>query len=174
MTFGEKLRRARREKGLTQAELANQAGLGLRTIIAYEKGETYPQKRSTYQTLADILGVQADDLHNEETTVSAPPAPSGRTASGGTKNCSRTAPPGRVIPPTKHTAKRWRNRPMRTLRAITINQQDRSYHKSRSARLWSQTSRRYCKSARTATSSTPPAPVLTKAKEAYFPPLNPS
>ena len=72
MTFGEKLRRARREKGLTQAELANQAGLGLRTIIAYEKGETYPQKRSTYQTLADILGVQADDLHNEETTASAP------------------------------------------------------------------------------------------------------
>ena len=73
MTFGEKLRRARREKGLTQAELANQAGLGLRTIIAYEKGETYPQKRSTYQTLADILGVQADDLHNEETTASALP-----------------------------------------------------------------------------------------------------
>ena len=73
MTFGEKLRRARREKGLTQAELANQAGLGLRTIIAYEKGETYPQKRSTYQTLADILGVQADDLHNEETTTNTPP-----------------------------------------------------------------------------------------------------
>ena len=73
MTFGEKLRRARKEKGLTQAELANQAGLGLRTIIAYEKGETYPQKRSTYQTLADILGVQADDLHNEETTASASP-----------------------------------------------------------------------------------------------------
>ena len=73
MTFGEKLRRARKEKGLTQAELANQAGLGLRTIIAYEKGETYPQKRSTYQTLADILGVQADDLHNEETMANAPP-----------------------------------------------------------------------------------------------------
>ena len=73
MTFGEKLRRARREKGLTQAELANQAGLGLRTIIAYEKGETYPQKRSTYQTLADILGMQADELHNEETTASVPP-----------------------------------------------------------------------------------------------------
>lgn len=73
MTFGEKLRRARKEKGLTQAELANQAGLGLRTIISYEKGETYPQKRSTYQTLADILSVQADDLHNEETATPAPP-----------------------------------------------------------------------------------------------------
>ena len=73
MTFGEKLRHARKEKGLTQAELALQAGLGLRTIIAYEKGETYPQKRSTYQTLANILGVRADELHNEETTASAPP-----------------------------------------------------------------------------------------------------
>ena len=73
MTFGEKLRRARKEKGLTQAELALQAGLGLRTIIAYEKGETYPQKRSTYQTLADVLGVQADDLHNEETATSVAP-----------------------------------------------------------------------------------------------------
>ena len=73
MTFGEKLRRARKEKGLTQAELALQAGLGLRTIIAYEKGETYPQKRVTYQTLADILGIQADDLHNEETANSAAP-----------------------------------------------------------------------------------------------------
>lgn len=73
MTFGEKLRRARKEKGLTQAELANQAGLGLRTIIAYEKGETYPQKRSTYQTLADVLGVQADDLHNEETATHTAP-----------------------------------------------------------------------------------------------------
>lgn len=71
MTFGEKLRRSRKEKGLTQAELASQAGLGLRTIIAYEKGETYPQKRSTYQILADILGVQADDLRNEETANSA-------------------------------------------------------------------------------------------------------
>ena len=38
-----------------------------------KKGETYPQKRSTYQTLAEILGVQADDLHNEETANSAAP-----------------------------------------------------------------------------------------------------
>ena len=109
MTFGEKLRRARREKGLTQAELANQAGLGLRTIIAYEKGETYPQKRSTYQTLADILGVQADDLHNEETTASA--LPLSRTQWENSKRryeeLHPDAPPGRAIPPMKNTAKRW-------------------------------------------------------------------
>ena len=66
MKFGEKLRMARKAKGMTQAELAKQAGLGLRTIIAYEKGETYPQKRSTYQTLAGLLDVPLDYLRNEE------------------------------------------------------------------------------------------------------------
>ena len=73
MKFGDKLRMARRAKKLTQAALAERAGLSLRTIIAYEKGETYPQKRSTYQTLADVLGVQADDLHNEETATHTAP-----------------------------------------------------------------------------------------------------
>ena len=136
MTFGEKLRRARREKGLTQAELANQVGLGLRTIIAYEKGETYPQKRSTYQTLADILGMQADDLHNEETTASAPPLT--RTQWENSKRrYEELLPDGpacRAILPTKHTAKRWHNRPMRTLRTITAILLARSCRKSQSAR----------------------------------------
>ena len=45
MTFGEKLRRARKEKGLTQAELANQAGLGLRTIIVIIPGFFEPPVR---------------------------------------------------------------------------------------------------------------------------------
>ena len=66
MKFSEKLRMARKAKGMTQAELSKQAGLGLRTIIAYEKGETYPQKRSTYQTLAGLLDVPLDYLRNEE------------------------------------------------------------------------------------------------------------
>ena len=52
MTFGEKVRRLRKEKGWTQAELAKLSGLSLRTIISYEKGESYPKKRSTYDVLA--------------------------------------------------------------------------------------------------------------------------
>ena len=36
MTFGEKLRKYRIEKGLTQAELAKVAGLGLKTITNYD------------------------------------------------------------------------------------------------------------------------------------------
>ena len=45
MTFGEKVRRLRKEKGWTQAELAKLSGLSLRTIISYEKGESYPKKQ---------------------------------------------------------------------------------------------------------------------------------
>jgi len=65
MRFGEKLCALRKEKGLTQAELAKRAGLGLKTITNYEKGSTYPKKREVYATLADILGCDVDYLHNE-------------------------------------------------------------------------------------------------------------
>lgn len=65
MTFGEKLRTLRLQKKLTQKELAEKAGLGFNTISNYEKGKTYPQNREVYAILANILGVSADDLHNE-------------------------------------------------------------------------------------------------------------
>lgn len=65
MKFGEKLRKYRTAKGLTQAELAKLAGLGLNTISNYESGRTYPQNREVYKTLAGILGVDPDQLHNE-------------------------------------------------------------------------------------------------------------
>lgn len=65
MRFGEKLRVLRKEKGLTQAELAKMAGVGLKTITNYEKGSTYPQNREVYATLANILGCDTNYLHNE-------------------------------------------------------------------------------------------------------------
>ena len=65
MTFGEKLRKYRKQNGLTQAELAKRANLGLKTITNYENGSTYPQNREVYKTLADILGVDVDHLRNE-------------------------------------------------------------------------------------------------------------
>ena len=65
MTFGEKLRDARKKCRLTQAELAEKANLGLKTISNYENGTTYPQNRKVYSILADILGVDVDYLKNE-------------------------------------------------------------------------------------------------------------
>lgn len=65
MTFGEKLRKYRKKKGLTQAELAKAADLSLKTITNYERGATYPKNREIYKTLANILEVDANYLHNE-------------------------------------------------------------------------------------------------------------
>ena len=66
MKFGEKVRRLRREAGLTQAQLAAQAKLGLRSVISYEKGESYPKKRSVYDDLAAIFGVDVNYLRTED------------------------------------------------------------------------------------------------------------
>lgn len=65
MTFGEKLQKARKDRGMTQAELAKRAGVGLKTITNYEKGTHYPRNRQIYKVFAEILGVDADYLHNE-------------------------------------------------------------------------------------------------------------
>jgi len=65
MTFGEKLKHYRLEKGLKQTELAKLAGLGLNTISNYELGKTRPKDHKTYSVLADILGLDADYLHND-------------------------------------------------------------------------------------------------------------
>ena len=45
--------------------LNNSLCLLFNTIRNYEKGRTYPKDRQVYKTLADILGVDADYLHNE-------------------------------------------------------------------------------------------------------------
>lgn len=68
MRFGEKLRTLRMEQRLTQGELAQKAGLGVNTISNYEKGKTYPQDRSVYTPLAEILGVSVETLYNEGDT----------------------------------------------------------------------------------------------------------
>lgn len=65
MTFGEKLRKHRKESGLTQSELAKLAGISLKTITNYENGVTYPHNREVYRRLAKILNIDANYLHNE-------------------------------------------------------------------------------------------------------------
>ena len=65
MRFGEKVRELRTKCGMTQAELAKKAGLGLKTITNYEGGATYPQNREVYVKLAEILGCEADYLRSE-------------------------------------------------------------------------------------------------------------
>lgn len=52
MKFAEKVRTARLNMGYTQKQLAETAHVALRTIVSYEKGDSYPRKRETYAALA--------------------------------------------------------------------------------------------------------------------------
>ncbi|MGI8855287.1 MAG: ATP-binding protein [Thermomicrobiales bacterium] len=60
-TVGELLRRYRARVGLTQEELAEQAGLSARGISDLERGERTRPHRDTVAMLADALALSADD-----------------------------------------------------------------------------------------------------------------
>ncbi len=55
MTFGEKVRAARKERGLPQKELAARTGIAVRTIINYESGSRMPKSKDSYVRLAEVL-----------------------------------------------------------------------------------------------------------------------
>lgn len=58
MSFGNELRKARKAKGMTQAELAEAMGCSRRVIIFYEANRSLPKNPSaTYEELGKILGV---------------------------------------------------------------------------------------------------------------------
>lgn len=73
MKFAEKVRNARLSMGYTQKQLAEAAHVALRTIISYEKGDSYPRKRETYFALAKALNVERNYLlaEDEEFVVDA-------------------------------------------------------------------------------------------------------
>lgn len=57
-TFGDRLAKARRLAGLTQAELALRLGVSRKTLVAWEHDATEPQKPLTVTaTVAELAGV---------------------------------------------------------------------------------------------------------------------
>ena len=65
MTFGEKVKKARKELGLTQTELGNLIGVSRRAITAYEADMAAPRTKDTYYKLADALKVAVNYLLTE-------------------------------------------------------------------------------------------------------------
>ena len=61
MTIGESIRKARKAKGWTQAQLAWEAGTQTIYISFYENDRQYPNLMNLI-SLADALGVTLDDL----------------------------------------------------------------------------------------------------------------
>ena len=63
-TFPEKVKHARSELGLTQAELGEATGVSLRTILDYEKGKKVP-RQTTLLKLARALNVSSRFLTDD-------------------------------------------------------------------------------------------------------------
>ena len=61
MKFNERLRAIRKEKGLTQAELAEKAGIAVNSVRLYEAGARLP-KLDTIARMAVTMGLTANDL----------------------------------------------------------------------------------------------------------------
>ena len=62
VSFGEKVRVKRAEKGLSQTELAKRAGLTQATISRIESGEVTQLRSASLRHLARVLGVTTDFL----------------------------------------------------------------------------------------------------------------
>lgn len=66
MKFGEKVQTLRKEKHLTQAELAKAVGISTRAIQNYEINDAHPRKRDIYSKLAEIFDVDLNYLLTED------------------------------------------------------------------------------------------------------------
>lgn len=66
MTFAQRLRNLREQKGYTQAELAAIAGVTSRTVQYYESGKRYPSSLAIAVKLAEALETTSEQLLGEE------------------------------------------------------------------------------------------------------------
>jgi transcriptional regulator with XRE-family HTH domain len=66
MNFAQQLKDLRKEKNLTQEELAKKTGISLRTISRYELGETLPRTKKYYEKIAKALEVDDDYFLSQE------------------------------------------------------------------------------------------------------------
>lgn len=62
MTFGENIKRIRKEKGMSQQDLGHKLGVTQQTIAQYEKIKETP-KLETVRRIANALGVHISELH---------------------------------------------------------------------------------------------------------------
>lgn len=74
MNFGEKLIKKRRERGMTQDELALELGVSRQSVSKWENGECLPEADKLIR-LADILDVSLDELTGREARAAVPTDP---------------------------------------------------------------------------------------------------
>ncbi len=62
MKLSEKLRKLRKEKNLTQPEMADIIGINLRTYKSYELDQSKPRYKSIYKKIADFYDIDINYL----------------------------------------------------------------------------------------------------------------
>ncbi len=68
MLFNEKLIQHRKERGMTQEELADRLSVSRQTVSKWENGECMPDAEK-FIRLSDILGISLDELVGREAEV---------------------------------------------------------------------------------------------------------
>lgn len=71
--IGERVRRLRKERGLSQEAVARRTGVGLKAYGDLERGRTHDPHYSTLRDIAAALGVPVTELLSEEVTGEAVP-----------------------------------------------------------------------------------------------------
>ena len=66
MLFGDKVKELRALAGMSQQELANKAGLSLRSIQNYESNQRYPKDVAILQKLCRALNTTIEELMRDE------------------------------------------------------------------------------------------------------------
>lgn len=66
MTFGEKFKREREKKNLTQQEVADALSINRRMITRYENGVSFPRTRDAYRKIAEFFDVDINYLLTED------------------------------------------------------------------------------------------------------------
>ncbi|MDO5858989.1 helix-turn-helix transcriptional regulator [Myroides odoratimimus] len=61
MNLGKAIRSIRKERKLTQADVASKAGLSITALSQIEKGESQPQK-NTLESICSVLGVTKNHI----------------------------------------------------------------------------------------------------------------
>lgn len=62
MTFGERLRKLRNDKGITQAQLGNIIGVSDRVVGYYESDDRFPKDDIILKKMADYFNISLDYL----------------------------------------------------------------------------------------------------------------
>ncbi|WP_194611693.1 helix-turn-helix domain-containing protein [Clostridium vitabionis] len=66
MTFGEKVREARKKLNISQDDLSNKIGVSRRTVTSWETDKSFPRTRKVYEKLAETLDVPLNYLLSED------------------------------------------------------------------------------------------------------------